>query len=253
MKITLVQDSFKIDKNNLLKHIDIIKKYAENSDIIIFPELSLNGYMLMDAVFEDAYNLEELNEFKYLSKDCDILVGLALKDGYKIYNSAIYFSNGSIKTIHKKNFLPNYGMFEEGRYFFSGNEFNTFLVKDSKCMIAICEDMWRAETISKISESDIDILFVIANSPTRGFNDNYLDIDEKWSSILKATAILSGCTVIFVNRVGFEDGIGFWGGSKIIDSNGKLITSFPYFDTHIKTEVISLKQNEVQKYLRRLN
>jgi predicted amidohydrolase len=252
MNITMAQIAPTLNKAyNIDRHIDLIKSNLSKSDLVVFPELSLNGYMLMDSVYDDAFELEELKRFKSLSKDIDILLGCALWNNQKIYNSAIYFSNGNIKHIHFKNQLPNYGLFEEARYFFAGDEVVSFNNRFGKSMVIICEDLWNPATIQTIAQQNIDLLFVISASPTRDIDDNGIGIEDKWNSLLKTTAILSGANIVYLNRVGFEDGLGFWGGSKIIDSNANIIIEFDLFDENIKNIKIDKTISKIQKYMSR--
>ena len=223
MNITIAQISPKLSPDNISKHLEIIKKFKDKSDVILFPELSLNGYLMMDLVFEDSFELNDLELLKEASVNIDILVGLALREDYKIYNAGIYFSGGEILHIHRKNILPNYGMFEEARFFFKGNETLSYKSKFGVSVTLICEDLWNSNIINKVVDLNPNIIYVIANSPARGFNiTNKLSIENKWEALLKSLAILSGAYLIFINRVGFEDGIGFWGKSKIISPNAEI-------------------------------
>jgi len=252
MKIALCQISPKLSKktDNIRLHQNIILK--SDADVVVFPELSLSGYLLMDSVYDDAYDLKELEIFKELSEEKDIVVGCALKDEYKVFNAAIYFSKKKILHIHYKNNLPNYGMFEEARFFFKGDELSCFESSFGKACLVICEDLWNSKNIDTICEIKPDLLYVLANSPARGFEDKDLDIQKKWRSILKTTAILSGANVVFVNRVGFEDGVGFWGGSMVIGSNGIVKDRLPLFEEHIKELNIKKDLSNMQKYMLRI-
>jgi len=239
-RIFIAQISPSLNKKNLDQHVDLIRETKKNSlfDMIVFPELSLNGYNLQDATSENYYDLEELTVFKNLSNDLkiDIVIGLILNEGLDYFNSAIYFSQGEIFHIHKKAYLPNYGMFEEKRFFTPTNEYPKFqsfkTAKFGKTMVIICEDLWNAETIFEVQKQQLDMLIVISNSPARGFETkkDELEIEKKWKSILKTTAILGKTNVVFSNRVGFEDGIGFWGGSMLINRNGEVTKKLPLFD-----------------------
>jgi len=251
IRATLAQVSPKLSKDNITLHEDIIKEQIGKSDIVVFPELSLNGYLLMDRVYDDAYIVEELEVFKTLSSEIDIVLGVALREGYRIYNSAVYFSEGEIVKIHHKNNLPNYGMFEEARFFFSGELLESFDTKFGSAMMVVCEDMWSSKIIDNIAQNKPDILFVIANSPTRGFSDEGLEIEDKWKSVLKTTSILSGANIIFVNRVGFEDGLGFWGGSMVVGANSLVKESLGLFDREIKTVELEKNLSNTQKYMLR--
>ncbi len=251
MKIALAQISPKL-KRNLSLHIEKIESVIEKASLILFPELSLNGYLLKDSVYEDAFSINELSIFKDYSQKIDIIVGVALKEGHKIYNSSIYFSKGEIKHIHRKNHLPNYGMFQESRFYFAGDKIEVFEVDNRKIITIVCEDLWSSKIIDKISEYKPDIVYVLANSPARGFYKDGFQIEEKWNSLLATTSILSGAYTIFCNRVGFEDGLGFWGGSRVIEPNGKIALKAKLFEEEILFAKLDHKLSYTEKYLLRI-
>ncbi len=228
MTITLVQNAPKLNRTNLDDALNQIK--VCDSDIIIFCELSLNGYLLQDKLFEDAFRPKELGNLKHISKKIDIIVGAALNIDDKYYNCALYFSRGELLHIHKKVRLPNYGMFEEARYFSSGDEFKAFRTSYCNVALLVCEDLWHPDTVAKLFHQKPKVIYLLAASPARGFNDNSLQIQEQWYALIKSLALHCNAKVIFVNRVGFEDGLGFWGGSCIVDENAKELTQLPLFD-----------------------
>jgi len=234
LKITLSQIAPKLNRSNLEKIISIVKENLD-SDLIVFPELSLNGYLLQDKLYEDAWDIKELQELIDLSKDVDIVVGAALRDKKVFRNSSLYLKNGEVFSKHYKLHLPNYGMFEEARYFSAGSEFESFEVDGKRISMLVCEDLWNANMHSEIYKQDPDLIIVIAASPARGFEDDGLLIEKQWYSLLNAAALNSKSKVIFVNRVGFEDGLGFWGGSCIIDEDTKVLAKLPKYDEIIKT------------------
>ena len=129
MRITLAQTSPKLNRSNLGEIIDTVKAHKNESDLIVFPELALNGYLLQDKLHEDAWKLSELQELEELSKEIDIVVGAALRDEKGFRNAGLYYSNGILVNQHNKVHLPNYGMFEEARYFSAGDEFESFSVR----------------------------------------------------------------------------------------------------------------------------
>ena len=253
MRVALSQISPKLSKNNFDMHIEHIKEAKKNgAKLVVFPELSMNGYMLMDAVYEDYFEDSEFDLFKNLSNEIDIIIGAVIKQRHKIYNSALYFSDGNILAIHHKNNLPNYGMFEEARFFFRGESCQTFDTYFGKSMMVVCEDLWSSDMIDTISLNKPDLLFVIANSPTRDFSDDgILSIENKWLRILSTTAILSGAFVVFVNRVGFEDGMGFWGGSMVVTPDGKVQNRAKLFEKELLFCDIQDNISNIQKYLLR--
>jgi predicted amidohydrolase len=251
IRVALAQISPKLSKSNIGLHVNIIESEIEKSDIVVFPELSLNGYLLMDRVYEDSYSIDELDIFRKLSLNIDIVVGAALKVEHRVFNSSIYFSKGEIAHIHHKNILPNYGMFEEGRFFFTGDSIDKFDTPYGSAMMVVCEDTWSSNVVDKIAKVKPDNLFIIANSPARGFSSDGLEIEKKWNSILTTISIFSGANTIFVNRVGFEDGVGFWGGSMVIGADSKLIAQAKLFQK--ETLRIELKKglSSMQKYMLR--
>lgn len=219
MKVALIQSAPKLNRTNLSDVLALIDANKE-ADVVVFPELSLSGYLLQDKLYEDAWKIEELSPLAEASVACDIAIGAALWDEGKVYNSALYFSQGKLLHIHHKNHLPTYGMFEEGRYFAAGDRIESFETPYGHAIMVICEDLWRAETIALIAASDAEMVYVLSASPARGFEEDSLEIESQWDALLKATALLSHNYVVFVNRVGFEDGLGFWGGSRVITPMG---------------------------------
>ncbi|WP_458701061.1 nitrilase-related carbon-nitrogen hydrolase [Sulfurospirillum sp. 1307] len=249
MKIVLNQNIPKLKKMSFEKFEEELSKIE--GDLLVFPELALNGYMLKDAVFEDAYTLEEIEKIATLSDKRDLVFGCVLKIEHKIYNSAVYCSGGDIIHIHHKNVLPNYGLFQEARFFFEGDRIDSFETSFGEVMITICEEMFSAKVIEKIASIKPDLLIVLSNSPARGFEDDKLLIEHQWNSLLCASAILSGAHVAFVNRVGFEDGLGFWGGSRFISPKGEIIKKAKLFETDRLETNINKKLSATQKYLLR--
>jgi predicted amidohydrolase len=244
MKIALAQISPKLSPDNLEKHLEFIKK--SDADLVVFPELSMNGYKIKDALLEDAFDKEF---FKNLKFDKDVVIGAALKEGGKIYNSALYI--GDDIHIHHKKHLPTYGVFEEGRFFFAGNEFNVFDTKFGKTVLLICEDVFSGEAVNFVSSNKPDLVIVISASPARGFDENGLLIEKQWEALLKSMAILSGAYVAFCNRVGFEDGLGFWGGSRVINPKGETEVKASYFDEELVSATLDHKLTLTQKYFLR--
>ena len=224
MRVTLAQITPKLNRTNLQMIVSLVKEVQSSSDLILFPELSLSGYSLQDKLYEDAWRLEELDELKELSKEIDIVVGAALKEKNRFRNSALYFHKGELLSKHDKVHLPNYGMFEEARYFEAGDIFESFMVEDKRVSMVVCEDLWHKNVHHDLIEQNPDMILVLVASPARGFNeDGSLEIENKWYSIIQEVAKECSAILLFVNRVGFEDGLGFWGGSCVVKSDGTLV------------------------------
>ncbi|WP_331775581.1 nitrilase-related carbon-nitrogen hydrolase [Sulfurospirillum sp. 1612] len=251
MKVTIAQISPKLKKITPLEFVNHLSKVDPNTQLVIFPELALNGYLLKDAVFEDAYTLEEIEQFAALATPYDLVFGAIIKENHKFYNSSIYCESGKIKHIHHKSALPNYGLFQEARFFFKGTPVDAFETRFGKTFVAICEELYDAKTIAEITEHKPDLVIVISNSPARGFSDEGLLIQKQWDALLGTTALLSGANVIFANRVGFEDGLGFWGGSCFISPKGTVECRAPLFEEAFLMMQINTKLSQTQKYLLR--
>jgi len=244
MKIEIYQTSPKL-KRNLDEVLEIVKN--SQSDLVLFPELALNGYKIKDALFEDAFYLDELNDLKVLSQSKDICIGVALKEGHKIYNTSIYFKNGEA-IIYKKQHLPTYGVFEEARFFFAGSESFCFDTKFGKTAMFICEDMFSGDILNFIAQEKPDLLLVLANSPAREFKSESLLIQDNWYSVIKTASLLSGAYTLFSNRVGFEDGLGFWGGSVIVTPKGEIEKQAQLFEMDTIDSKLNKKLSSIQKY-----
>ncbi len=244
MKIAIAQIRPKLSPDNLEKHLEFVKK--SSADLVVFPELSMNGYKIKDALLEDSF---EENFFKNRF-DKDVILGAAIKENQKIFNSALYISNDKI-IKHNKVHLPTYGVFEEGRFFFSGDGFKYFDTKFGKTAMFICEDVFSADAIEFVSKNRVDLVVVISASPAREFKDNKLLIEEQWEAILKNLAIMSGGYVIFANRVGFEDGLGFWGRSKVVNPKGEIEKEAKYFDEDLIEIELNHNLTSTQKYFLR--
>jgi len=245
MKIEIHQTSPKLNKSNLDEILEIVKK--SKADLVLFPELALNGYKIKDALFEDAFSLDELNDLKILSQTKDICIGVALKEEHKIYNASIYFKNGEA-IIYKKQHLPTYGVFEESRFFFAGDESFCFDTKFGKTAMFICEDMFSGDILNFIAQEKPDLLLVLANSPAREFKSESLLIQDNWYSVIKTASLLSGAYTLFSNRVGFEDGLGFWGGSVIVTPKGEIEKQAQLFEMDTIDSKLNKKLSSIQKY-----
>lgn len=235
MKVTLAQISPKLNRTNLADMIQIINSVKDSSDFVVFPELSLSGYMLQDKLSEDAWSLSELDDLRALSKDIDIVVGAAFRGVSHFRNAALYFSKGEFISRHNKVHLPNYGMFEEARYFEAGNIFESFLVEDKRVSMVICEDLWHKNVHHDLIGQNPDMIIALVASPARGFSDDGLEIQTQWYDIIKTVARECSAKLIFVNRVGFEDGLGFWGGSCTVDESGIIHNKQENFKKIIQT------------------
>jgi len=224
-------------RRNLDLHLDWIERARkEKLQLLCFPELSLTGYVLKDLVPDVAIKAEEssplLTEMVAASRDMDLLVGFVEEDErHCYYIAAAYLSLGRIVHIHRKVYLPTYGMFEEGRFFAPGNRFRAFDTPFARVGILICEDFWHMSSAYALWQDGADVLFLMSASPGRGLSPEAALGSSRSVEIINQTyATFLTDYVLHCNRVGFEDGLNFWGGSTVFGPDGKLVTQAPYFE-----------------------
>ena len=210
-------------EKNLLKMLEAIDKgIASGEDLIVFPELCLNGYVLEDLVFETA--IKDVPEILLeKSREISIVFGaVEMGEGDYPYNTLFYLEDGKIIYKHRKVYLANYGMFFEGRYFMSGDKIRAFDTKFGRMAMVQGEDMMHQSVQFILAQDNAKYIFVSAAAPARlGINKH--DISSQWRDILKSSSYLNGVYTIFANRVGVEDGITFFGNSMAVAPNGDII------------------------------
>jgi predicted amidohydrolase len=211
---------------NLEVHLTKIKEArGAGADLLVFPELSLTGYVLQDLVSTVAHRPEESDPiFQPLlkaSQDIDLVVGFVDEDHrHRFYIASAYLSRGSVIHIHRKVYLPTYGLFDEGRYFAWGDSVRAFDTRFGRVGILICEDFWHASPPYLLWLDGADLFIFSSASPGRGLNAESRLESARWvEHINRAYASLFTSFVAHTNRVGYEDGLNFWGGSTVFNPN----------------------------------
>jgi predicted amidohydrolase len=166
------------------------------------------------------------------SQAMDLVVGFVEEDSrHRYYIAAAYLSQGQIVHVHRKVYLPTYGMFEEGRYLAAGDCFRAFPTRFARMGILICEDFWHMSSPYALWLDGADVLLLVSASPGRGLSpEAVLGSSRSVELINQVYATFLTNFVLHCNRVGFEDGLNFWGGSTIFGPDGKLIAQAPYFE-----------------------
>jgi len=234
---------------NLEKHLAKIDEAVQSkADLVVFPELSLTGYALQDltsAVARPASAEDPM--FKALleaSQNVDVLAGFVQLDSRnRFYNSAAYLSKGEILHVHQKVYLPTYGLFDEGRFFARGDSIRAFDTPLGRLGVLICEDFWHASPPYLLWLDGADLLLFISASPGRGLDTERALESARWvEHVAQAYASLFTTFVTNVGRVGFEDGLGFWGGSVVFDPHGELVARGPYHEESLFVADLDLQQ-----------
>jgi predicted amidohydrolase len=213
---------------NLERHHEWVRQAtAAGADLLVFPELSLTGYFLKDLVPDSAIRLDDpvMKELAALSTDLDVVLGAVIEDpDHRYFNSSLYFSRGELVHLHRKVYLPTYGMFDEQRYFAPGDRFRSFKTGYGRTGMLVCEDIWHLSSAYILSLEGVDMIICPSSSPGRGITtDERLGTAESYRLLCRTYAQFLTAFFLYCNRVGFEDGANFWGGSMVIGPNGDII------------------------------
>jgi predicted amidohydrolase len=234
---------------NLEKHLEIIRGARDGgADLLVFPELSLTGYVLQDLAATVSHRAgPEDPVFQPLleaSRGLDLMVGYVDEDRrHRFYISSAYLSGGETVHVHHKVYLPTYGLFDEGRFFAWGDHVRAFDTRFGRLGMLICEDFWHASPPYLLWLDGADLFLFQSASPGRGLNEEPQLESARWvEHINRAYASLFTVFVAHANRVGYEDGLNFWGGSTLYDPNGDLLKKGSYHEEALSLVEIDLNQ-----------
>jgi len=234
---------------NLKKHLAYIDDAANQGvDLLVFPELSLTGYQVQDLVPEVAIRAEAddpiFSQMLAQSKRLDIVFGFVQRDlRNRYYIASAYLSGGQCLHVHRKIYLPTYAMFDEGRFFDAGESARAFDTRFGRVGMLICEDFWHMSPAYLLWQDGADILVLHSASPSRGLDQGDRLGSSRWVELVnQAYGSMFTNYVIHCNRVGYEDGKNFWGGSSIVDPNGEFVTQGHYLDEALIVQAIDTNQ-----------
>ncbi len=224
---------------NLERHLEIVADAKGTGvDLLCFPELSLTGYTLRDLVPRVAVRASPehpvLHRLLKASKDLALVVGFVEEDArHRFFVSSAFLDGGEVVHVHRKVYLPTYGLFEEGRYLCPGDGFRAFSTRFGRMGLAICEDAWHLSTPYLLWQDGADYILFCSSSPAYGAGTEQGGGTENAATVQQFTrtyARLLTAYVLHVNRVGVEEGISFWGGSLLVAPTGQVEAQGPYFE-----------------------
>ena len=202
------------------QYIEKAKEYG--ADIICFPELALCGYPPEDLLLKPKFISDNVFALKNLAKTIngDIVAVVGFADGKikEAYNAAAVIYNGQIKGVYRKNFLPNYGVFDEQRYFASGDKSLVFGLGDLIFGVNICEDIWHPEGPTKSQAAAGSKLILNINA-----SPYYAAKFKERQAVITNQAKTNGVFIVYANLVGGQDELIFDGQSIIVDNKGKIL------------------------------
>jgi len=215
-------------------------------DLIVFPEAALTGYFLEGAVYELALDrdamaktLDDLWRGAGGTRAVDIVCGFYENDGGTFYNSAMYVRVGEdggpkIVHVHRKLFLPTYGIFDEDRFLTRGRHLGVFPTPFGTAAMMICEDAWHAIVGTVAALKGARVLIIPSASPGRGIGaGGELESVSRWKATLQATASEHGVYVLYAGLTGFEGGKGMSGSTCAYSPRGEMLAGAPPLDACI--------------------
>ena len=247
MDFTAVLAQIKPKLGCVADNLTLIEEQITNArdagaDLIVFPELALSGYFLKDLVPEVALRTDSLEILRLieLSRGISIAIGFVEEsDDYHFYNSALYLEDGAIRHRHRKVYLPTYGLFDEQRYLARGESFRAFDTKFGRFGMLICEDMWHLSASYILAMDGATTLLCLSSSPARGIEGDSPGSASAWQKLVSTTALFLNCRVLYSNRVGFEDGVNFWGGSEYVAPSGESIVRAALLEEDVITVAVT--------------
>ncbi len=212
---------------NIPKILGLIKKYRGKTDLLAFPEYSLTGYLTGSGVYDRALRVDDAQFLEIVRATRDITVALSFIEetgAFNFYNSMAILRDGQILGIHRKIYLVNYGVFEERRHFSAGPGHQCFDLGPFRLAPFICSDAWNPGLVHLAAADLAHIFLFSAASPTEGLGSR-LSTRESWKRLNQFYASMYGVYILFVNRIGEDEAMKFWGQSEIVDPFGKVIAS----------------------------
>jgi predicted amidohydrolase len=174
-----------------------------------------------------------LDVFRKLSEEVTIILGAAEEsEEFGVYNSAFVFDKGDVQ-VYRKVYPPDYGIFEERRYFLGGTSVAPVETRHGRIGVLVCEDLWHPALPLLMAYQGAKLLCVISASPARVPGKGGATNHELNSQHHTAYARLLSANLAFVNRTGYEDGVHFWGCSQFVNAHGNIVATADEFDEQL--------------------
>jgi predicted amidohydrolase len=225
-------------EDNLARHREVLAEArAGGAGLVVFPELGLTGYQLQDLAAEVAMRADDP---RLLGLAADVVGSSAIVSfveeaaDHRLFISAALLEDGAVRFVHRKLFLPTYGLFDERRFFAAGDRLRTVESRlGIRLGIAVCEDFWHLAVPETLALDGAQVLINVSSSPGRdlaAIHEVGLGTAASWRTLMRTYAQLTTSFVVFCNRVGMDETISFWGGSEVIAPSGEAVFTAPLFD-----------------------
>lgn len=225
-------------EENLARHLEVITEArGKGADLVVFPELGLTGYQLQDLASEVSMRLDDprLASLAAATGGLSAIVSFVEESAdHRLFIAAALLEDGEVRHVHRKLHLPTYGLFDERRFFASGDVLRAVPSRLGVGLgIAVCEDFWHLPVAQLLALDGAQILVNVSSSPGRDLaatNEVGLGTATSWRTLMRTYAQLTTSFAVFVNRVGVDESISFWGGSEVIGPAGETIFAAPLYD-----------------------
>jgi N-carbamoylputrescine amidase len=229
-------------------------------DLVVLPEAGLTGYFLEGAVYDlalpaAAFARDLARTWRQACGErVDIAAGFFENDGGTYYNSAVYVEvepkSERVVHVHRKMFLPTYGVFDEERFLSRGHKLGVFETRFGAMSLLICEDACHAIVPTMAAIKGARIVIVPSASPGRGIEgdgDGELESVTHWREMLHLAALEHGIYIIYAGLTGFEGGKGMTGSSCVVDPRGRIVVQAPPAEACIVRADLDLREIDLAR------
>jgi NAD+ synthase (glutamine-hydrolysing) len=223
---------------NLARHRILLREArAGGAELVVFPELGLTGYLLQDLAAEVAMTRDDPRLLDLAAETDDLAAVVSFveeSDDHRLFIAAALLEDVEVRHVHRKVYLPTYGLFDERRFFAPGDRVRAVRSRSGIGVgIGICEDFWHLAIPQLLALDGARILVNVSSSPGRDMaarNEAGPGTATSWRTLMRAYAQLTTSVVVFVNRVGVDESLSFWGGSEVVGPSGETIFAAPMYE-----------------------
>ncbi|MGW5734861.1 MULTISPECIES: nitrilase-related carbon-nitrogen hydrolase [Streptomyces] len=251
MRVALAQTDCvlgEVDENLAQARDQIGRAAAQGADLVVFPELSLHGYHLGGLKRDTSLETTDRRLMDLSTAGPDVVVGLHEHTSLRAYNTSAYYAGGQLLHAHRKLYLPNYLAWEERKHVSPGQHLRAYDLPGGhgRAATLVCNDAWQPVLPWLAVQDGAEVIIVPTNSAA-SLDPEAMDTGLYWDTLLSYTARMLQCWVVFVNRVGNENGATFWGGSRVVDPRGTVVAQAPKWEAGLVTVDIDVQEARRQR------
>ncbi|WP_371527995.1 amidohydrolase [Streptomyces sp. NBC_01283] len=251
MRVALAQTDCvlgEVDENLAEARDQIGQAAAQGADLVVFPELSLHGYHLGGLAQDTSVEATDRRLMELSTAGPDVIVGLHEHTSLRAYNTSAYYADGQLLHAHRKLYLPNYLAWEERKHVSPGQHLRAYDLPGGhgRAATLVCNDAWQPVLPWLAVQDGAEVIVVPTNSAA-SLDPEAMDTGLYWDTLLSYTARMLQCWVVFVNRVGNENGASFWGGSRAVDPRGTVVAQAPKWEPGLVTVDIDVHEARRQR------